>query len=278
MKMSEYQVINKCKVFAKEIFGKQLNIPVKFSGRMSSTYGYFQYAKSSHQSLNLTFSNKLLDGRFKEDTIDSVILHELCHWYLFEMNLPHQDGTITFESKIKEIGASSTRTIRQPVLNLIKCECCGYTYKYSSSTTKYTKKGSRYTSHCCKAKLIDAGEQVQIDTYIRKPALDPKIEAIIQKYKIEKETEEEYRVFKKDIVIAATKENKYKNLDGLNKILVPGRNGITNQQIIPAIKFILSNGTKEDLLKLKEDYSKQFESSIKYLGKKEQNKLYEMVG
>nr|WP_092074126.1 hypothetical protein [Dendrosporobacter quercicolus]NSL47748.1 hypothetical protein [Dendrosporobacter quercicolus DSM 1736]SDM78219.1 hypothetical protein SAMN04488502_10793 [Dendrosporobacter quercicolus] len=55
------------------------------------------------------------------------------------------------------------------------------------------------------------------------------------------------------------------------ELIQPGRFGITNAQLIPAMKQAIYNNLPEDLRQLKSAYFYIFERSIKYLKKDERN-------
>ena len=80
--LTKLDLINKTKGFAKEIMGMDFNIPINFSKKMTRTYGYFQH--KGNIPVQIKYSEDLLGDNFNESTVDSIILHELAHWYLFK--------------------------------------------------------------------------------------------------------------------------------------------------------------------------------------------------
>lgn len=68
------------------------------------------------------------------------------------------------------------------------------------------------------------------------------------------------------------------NID-INDLIVPGTRGVTNAQMIPAIKKILkSNNIKNKLSLLKSEYNDVFKSSFKYLTKKQKEIIKNLFG
>ena len=63
----------------------------------------------------------------------------------------------------------------------------------------------------------------------------------------------------------------------LDEILQKGKKGITNRQMIPAIKKAIDENNTDILLLLKNSFPLVFGSSIKYIGHQRQNKLKEII-
>lgn len=61
-----------------------------------------------------------------------------------------------------------------------------------------------------------------------------------------------------------------------NEIITPGNKGVTNAQMIPAIKKYILEGSTEKVNFLKNNYPEVFESSMKYISTKYKDKLQEL--
>ncbi len=259
--MNEYQVIVKAKGFAKEIFGKELNIPITFSGRMTKAFGYFVY-NSVNSSVRLQFSKKMLQSS-NEDTIDSVILHELAHWYQFENKLPHQDSDFAFKKLVRSVGGSLTGDIKfSGSVNSYKCDNCGmvHTSRRAINTNKYTCK--------CGGELTKQDNVYIKDTFKRKPGL-PENELIIDKYKIKSQIKiVACKVSNKDAEISNLKS--YDELKSVKKV--------TNREMVIFIKEALESNNIDLLKEVKNDYLSIYNSSLKYIGKRRLKKINELLG
>ncbi len=174
MAMTVFQIRQRCKQIAEQFWGLNFDIPVEISKRMSSTMGQFTHIPSSKTSpskaVKLTFSYDLLVN-YKEDTIESVIAHEVCHWALFTLNQPNKDKHPYFESELKRVGGSTTRIIPHAgALHKVVCSGCGATMIRGTERQKnsYMKKVNYCVTKCCGVKFQYAGMEMVEDTYTLK--------------------------------------------------------------------------------------------------------------
>lgn len=270
MKMNEFQVNFKVKKFAKEIWGLEFDLPIEISGRLTAKLGYMQVVFNrrtfSATATKLVFAKRLINGDYSEGTIDSVILHETCHWALLTQGKPYNDGHPVFENELKRIGGSSTRTINNAgELHEAVCSCCGKVVvsSYNYNTVKKYVNDPRYTSKCCKAKINYKGSSYIEDKFVKQEAKDKSIEEIVRKF-----------AFAGSV---STVENIKQAIPVEHKtpinIITPGPKGVSNAQMIPAIKEALDQNDKTRLELLKQQYSKIYDSSLKYLSGKYKEKL-----
>ena len=75
-----------------------------------------------------------------------------------------------------------------------------------------------------------------------------------------------FELFKKEVKVETKKKD-------INEIVVPGKKGITNAQLIPALKRLISENNIEDIKFIKNEIMDIYESSFKYLSKKNQQFL-----
>lgn len=254
--MNEYQIITKTKGFAREIFGKELNMPVKFSGKLTRVLGRFIY-HTNGSSMELTFSKKLLNN-YKEDTIDSVILHELCHWYQYENKLPYRDEDLEFKQLVKSVGGSLTREINiAGLVNAYKCNSCGKIHKSR-------KKLNLTITICrCGGRLTEVEKERVEDTFEREPGLKEN-ELIINKYKVKQPIE----------IVACKVEDKKGNVSDLKSYqeLISTKK-ITNKEMITFLKEALDLNDTNLIEIVKNSYPVIYHSSLKYIGKRRFEKL-----
>ena len=78
----------KCREFVKEIWGAEFDLRIEISGKLTRSLGLFYHYKNNRLPSYLKFAKRLFNGEYCEATVDSVIKHELCHWYLYTNNLP----------------------------------------------------------------------------------------------------------------------------------------------------------------------------------------------
>ena len=71
------------------------------------------------------------------------------------------------------------------------------------------------------------------------------------------------------------------NEDGqydVSELVKTGPRGVTNQGMIPALKEYISKGETANIITLRKCFPEVVDSSLKYLGKKEQKKFVALVG
>jgi predicted SprT family Zn-dependent metalloprotease len=154
----------RCKEIAKEIWDIEFDLPIKISKRMTKSLGSYVSTRDN-KPICLKFSYYLVStGHYNNETIESVIKHELCHWYIC-LKFPgkQHDGSPTFENEIKRIHSSSTRTL--PVAGEIHkgvCKCCGKVVisKRKLSTLKKYFDFDKYSSGCCHTEIIYGGYEI----------------------------------------------------------------------------------------------------------------------
>jgi hypothetical protein len=115
---------------------------------------------------------------------------------------------------------------------------------------RYLKTKSRYHSRCCKAKIVYGGTEW----------VDPSKASAPHDRKLQNQQ-------------APAPSGQF----NINDIVEFGNRGVTNAQMIPAIKKAIDECSKEKLEMLRNHYPDVFESSVKYLTRKYSGRLYEII-
>lgn len=101
--------------FLKQNYNTTLTIPIKISGRLTSTGGYFQCRRTHNekQPVKIEISERFMasalhDGQEGLEAILDVLKHELVHYVLCKQGKNFSDGDSDFESELARlnIGAS----------------------------------------------------------------------------------------------------------------------------------------------------------------------------
>lgn len=273
--MNIYQAEKLAKEYAMEYWGLKLNVPIVENNRLTRSLGRMCWRRNNllrkYTPLKIDLAGRLLRN-YSDETIISVIKHELCHWALLVLEKPFSDGHPVFEKELQRIGASSSFTIQQAGnLHTVVCKGCKKEAVKNESRNrlkKYVVKG--YTSRCCGERL-EWGPTVYIED--RNGEADNS-----QPRRIQREQRQaamsaaiaSARVLEQPTVTAT--------VSSLNEILIPGPRGVTNKQMIPAIKKAIDLNNKELIVELRNQYQSVLEGSYKYLGKTYQEKYDRLMG
>ena len=257
----------KVQEYSQQYWNMDCKIPVKINGRLTKTLGYYKYFRGFGSKLpspvRFDFAARLLDGSYKQETIESVIKHEVCHYALSQLGKPFGDKDWNFLLELKRIGSHATYTIqRAGEIHKGNCSCCGklvITKQKKSQLDKYFQ-FPRYWSKCCKAKIIYGGSYYREDNTqpVIASAPQPKPSIQIPNTKV------------------ATQSAPEKQSNPISNLIQSGPKGITNLQMIPAIKKAIDNNSKVNVQLLQAHYPQVYNNSLRYLGKSYSKKLEEM--
>lgn len=178
--MFQAMLEEKCRTFAKETWGMELNIPVKVNGRLKNALGRFYSTRNGNKPIKLEFAKRLQEHN--EATINGVVLHELTHWALCSQGKPYDDYHPVFEAEIRRVEAIPTHTIKDTREGFkaycSKCGICVVHKRLESSLTKYVQ-NPKVTTKCCKAIVVrNFGDPIQTAKEVLK---DKKVYIIIGK-------------------------------------------------------------------------------------------------
>lgn len=244
-----YQLNKLAKEYAMKYWGMELNCPVVINGRLTRALGYYKYWIKDNRPHRIELAKRLIEN-YNEVSIIEVLKHELTHWALHQQGKPFDDGHPVFEAEIIRVGSHSTKTLpKVGKLYQAVCSKC----KGSRITRDKQHKIDRLTngcwiSSCCKVKFEYAGYSMVNDTY-----------------KGTRQTIAEVANLEKQPVV---KEIKVEQPNVSSELIEIGPRGVTNKQMIPAIKRAIDKASKEDLQKLQQSYPEVFQGSLRYLPKK----------
>ena len=240
--------------YAREYWNMECNVPIVINKRMTRSLGMYRWktARPVATPIRFDFAAHLVDGRYKSETVESIIKHEVCHWALSQLGLPFHDRDHHFLKELKRIGSHPSFAILEVgTMHKAVCSCCGKIVKQSlkeKSLEKYYKH-PKWHSRCCKAAIIYGGCELKEDN--TKPVIP-------------------LHEYKAPPIIAHTQKSAMtgiKQTMPIEDVIQPGPKGITNFQMIPAIKDAITEGSKEKLVMLRTFYPGVYESSLKYIGK-----------
>ena len=112
---------------------------------------------------------------------------------------------------------------------------------------------------------------------IEEPVIEAKIEATVET-QIETSNENPVNVEAEIAAVEKPKKHEVAYFTDGSVLIEPGRNGVTNMQMIPRMKELIDTNENEKLLALKEQFPAVFESSFKYLKKSYKTKCTEIAG
>lgn len=163
--MYDYKNINviteKANYYANELWGVNLNIPVKRNNRLSRSLG--RYIWEDYKGLEIEIAGKMFVNDYNELTVDGVIVHELCHWYCHLNKLDWDDSSVAFQDFVVKSGGILCKHIK-PVFNAYfgKCPVCNKEYRlYGYKDGKINK----YTG-CCGNKLVFSRVEKYEDIFV----------------------------------------------------------------------------------------------------------------
>lgn len=103
--------------FLEKNYNTSLTVPIKISGRLTSTGGYFKarIEKGIRKPMEIQMSERFIasalhDGQEGLEAILDTLKHELVHYVLFKLGKEFRDGDCEFESELArlDIGTSGT--------------------------------------------------------------------------------------------------------------------------------------------------------------------------
>lgn len=158
--MNKIDLEKKVNALADKYWGIPFGLPVDIV-KGNGFHGRFS-ARCSQQGLvpnRMEISKSLLND-YPEVIVDKIILHELCHWYLFITGQPNDHEDIEFYQEMKRVGGLFSHEV--PMIGFFHtavCSKCGDIIGRDSSEKRFRSKVKKYQSPCCVAKLKSVGKK-----------------------------------------------------------------------------------------------------------------------
>ena len=254
-----------------------INAPISFSAKLKNTLGYVKVNFATWRIEKICFSKELLSGHLSIQSVESVIIHEALHAYLFKIRKPFKDNDRYFTMKAREYGASLTNEIRKNAGYSLYCAKCGkrLALKNSEKVALRYHNSEDYYSRCCKAKIVYKGYEVFEDKTIIDHPDSGKLLTEAIKFVDDKNKEVRNRVAVDTINKAERKINKTKTepketksgikIDVDTKLIMSnsGKLSINQTTLWRSINYYCDNDDYESLKFLKKNFEEMFEKGYK---------------
>ena len=150
-----------------EKLAQSLNVifdtPVMINGRLKTTLGRVVSDINNGKLFprRIEISKHLLETATKE-SIDEVLVHEFCHWYLATTTHEDHGHDAVFKSLCKQLGGGDGKTrtevkYRVATQKVYKyqcyCEKCGKEIGQYSRAGEVVKHPDQFTTSCCKGSI-----------------------------------------------------------------------------------------------------------------------------
>lgn len=141
--------------FLRANYDMELGIPIVRNNRLRTVMGRFGRVNGKSECIEI--AGYMFEYATQEVVIDTLY-HECVHYALFERGEPHMDGHPNFESELRKIGVSATRTNIVGLYYVATCRGCGdNTY---GKNKRIAAPNQRFTSNCCKTPVDYVGERI----------------------------------------------------------------------------------------------------------------------
>lgn len=150
------QLTELAKVFLRSNYGIALDIPIERNNRLRSKMGCFFFG-NNEEPLRIELAGFLLKYGTPEVVVDTLY-HECVHYALCHRGDPFDDGDEIFESELRRLGVTSSKTNRVGVYVEYDCAACGETVLTGRKRVLRNPQG--YVTGCCDAVLINVHERI----------------------------------------------------------------------------------------------------------------------
>ena len=162
MMYTQDQIIEKYKKLALSL-KVEFNTPVAINGRLTRTLGRVISDIIDEQLFprRIEISRQLLQTATKE-SIDKVLIHEFCHWYLAETTHEDHGHDATFKELCQKLGGGDGKTtthvdylVKKEAIYKYQCFCenCGKEVAHYSRSCPTVKNPHLYLTNCCNSSL-----------------------------------------------------------------------------------------------------------------------------
>lgn len=142
--------------FLRENYGMELAIPIVRNNRLRSTMGSYVSTRKSGP-IQIEIAGYVIKYATREVVIDTL-KHELVHYALHVKGEPYDDGHPHFESELRRLGVSATRTSIVGLYYVGRCIGCGD--ETFGTNKRITYPGQQFISRCCKTPVEYEGERI----------------------------------------------------------------------------------------------------------------------
>lgn len=151
--------------FCAEEYSVSFDIPLKLNGRLTRALGQFVYYKNGKGQTRIELSKDLIE-RYELSEIISVLKHELIHFCLWKLELPHNDGDEYFEEELKRHNVCSTKSLpNRRDRHIYVCPNCGELFVETRklSENKYYHKKCVGTKHLTYKETVSFNHKVVLN-------------------------------------------------------------------------------------------------------------------
>lgn len=151
--------------FCAEEYAVSFDIPLRINGRLTRALGNFTYYKNEKRASRIDLARDLIELYELSEIID-VLKHELIHFCLWKLDLPHKDGNAYFEDELKRHNITSTGhySCRRDK-HIYVCPNCGELFVESRKLTekKYFHKPCKGKGHLTYKETVKFNHKVVLE-------------------------------------------------------------------------------------------------------------------
>lgn len=116
-------LVKYAKLFLKNEFNLELNIPIYFTNiEDPNTLGLFRYYEDESKAVEILIDNEEVEC---DHQYEKILVHELCHYVLFELDGDFKDGEKEFEDLLYKLGGRSNYNNKfKPLDTKLSVDCC----------------------------------------------------------------------------------------------------------------------------------------------------------
>lgn len=157
MTLSVEELTEIAKNFLWSTYRLPLEIPIKRNGRLRSTLGrYISTVGEGPECIEISAQMFMYAA---DSVMVDTLKHELVHYALDVKGEPNRDGNPHFESELKRLGVSSTKSCYIGKALECRCDKCGKKL-YAKSLSSIERAGKTAFSKCCMASFSFLGERI----------------------------------------------------------------------------------------------------------------------
>lgn len=133
MAVSVRYIEDKCRVFLKEEYNIDLDVPVIVNNKLKNTYGnvnYFINCKEDVIVKSIEFHGGILKTN-RYDNINNLIKHECIHYALIKQKKGFKDTDLDFNKELERLGVGSCDLTLDHNFYIFECKNCNKIVKCS---------------------------------------------------------------------------------------------------------------------------------------------------